>query len=179
MRDIIYDVAVSVDGFIAASDGDVSAFPHDGDHVTEYFERLSDYSTVIMGRATYEFGYDYGLLPGARAYPHMDHHIFTRSGRVPADKDVSVVTQEWTQVLARLRSIDGGPIYLCGGGLFAAFVASAGHLTDLVLKRTPLILGQGVPLFSGLNTPLGLSLVRSKSYASGVRLEHYKVTGIA
>ncbi len=177
MRDIIYDVAVSLDGFIAAPDGDVSAFPMEGDHVADYHDRLANYATVIMGRGTYEFGYAYGLDPGARAYPHMDHHIFTTSGAVPADKDVTVHAQDSAMALETLRASNEGPIYLCGGGQFAGFVANAGQLNEIIIKRIPVVLGAGIGVFAGLESSLVLAAVETKTYANGVRLERYRITG--
>jgi hypothetical protein len=57
MRRIVYDVAVSLDGYIAGKDDDISAFPGEGDHVSAYLARLETYQSVTMGRQTYEFGY--------------------------------------------------------------------------------------------------------------------------
>ena len=37
MREIIYDAAVSLDGFIAGPGGDASAFPGEGDHIRSLF----------------------------------------------------------------------------------------------------------------------------------------------
>ena len=71
MRRVVYDVAVSRDGFIAAPNNDVSLFPHHGEHVEAYKLRLQTYDCVLMGRHTYEFGYEFGLTRGAGAYPHM------------------------------------------------------------------------------------------------------------
>ena len=69
MQPIIYDVAVSVDGFISASNDDVSAFPTEGQIVEDYFLRLTTYQCAIMGKHTYEFGYRHGLKPGENPYP--------------------------------------------------------------------------------------------------------------
>ena len=173
MRRIIYDVAVSLDGYISGPDGDISAFPAEGDHVDAYFSRLGAYGTVVMGRATYEFGYAYGLVPGARAYPHMDHHIFSTGIHIPADSDVRVVRTDWAQALAALRDGDGEDIYLCGGGRFAAFVAGHGLLDRVRLKRAPVVLGRGVQLFEGLETSLRLRLLEHTCHASGVIYEEY------
>lgn len=146
MRRIIYDVAVSLDGFIAGPGGDISAFPAQGDHLQPYFDRLAGYETVIMGRSTYELGYRFGLAPGARAYPHMDHHIFSRSLSVPDPSAVTVVRERWAETLSDLRAGSGGDIYLCGGGAFAAFVTNLGLLDVLRMKIAPVAIGSGVRL---------------------------------
>ena len=76
MAEIIYYVAASLDGFISGKDGDISAFSQNGPCVDKYFEDLQDFKTVIMGRKTYEFGYQYGLEEGLPAYGHEAPYLF-------------------------------------------------------------------------------------------------------
>ena len=79
MPKIIYYVASSLDGFIAGPEDDISDFAAGGSGVDQYLSDLQNFKTVIMGRRTYEFGYQYGLKPGQPAYPHMEHFIFSSS----------------------------------------------------------------------------------------------------
>ena len=171
MRKIIYDVAVSLDGYIATLNGDASLFPHSGDHVTAYGERLLGYDTVIMGRKTYEYGYDFGLPPGARAYPHMAHYIFSKSLELPDSADVQVVRNNWLDQIDRLKSRTGGPIYLCGGGQFAGLLTQHGRIDILRLKIAPLLLGKGIKLFEGLTEPVQMQQRSFHSYENGVTFQ--------
>ena len=77
MREIIYYVANSLDGFIAGEQDDISGFVSGGNGVEQYFSDLAGFDTVIVGKNTYEFGYKFGLQPGQPAYPHMQHYIFS------------------------------------------------------------------------------------------------------
>ena len=79
MRNIVYYVAVSLDGYISGIDGSIEGFVPDGNGVDRYLRDLKDFDTVIMGRNTYEFGYRFGLEPGQAAYPHMEHYIFSEN----------------------------------------------------------------------------------------------------
>lgn len=175
MRQIIYDVATTLDGFIGGDGGDVSAFVNAGDHVDAYLARLKAYDTVVMGRRTYEFGYAFGLKPGQRAYPHMAHHVFSRSLALPAASDVEVVRENWIETIDQLRAAPGGDIYLCGGGAFAGYLANHGRIDRLIVKLNPVLLGRGVPLFVGLERPLSLRLTSTTRYTSGVALLEYAV----
>jgi len=170
MREIIYDVAVTLDGFIAGIGGDISAFPGEGPHVDAYLARLASYGTVIMGRKTYEFGYAYGLPPGARAYPHMDHHIFSASIDLPAEADVTIVRDTWLDHLDALRARPGAPIYLCGGGQFAGWMLAQGRIDRLVLKKAPVTLGRGIPLFAGTPLTAHWQIESVTPHANGVTL---------
>ncbi|MCK0139544.1 dihydrofolate reductase family protein [Aliiroseovarius sp. F47248L] len=170
MRKIIYDVAVSLDGFIAAPGGDASAFPGEGDHIAPYFDRLAGYGTVIMGRHTYEYGYGFGLEPGARAYPHMDHHIFSTSINLPDNADITIVRSDWLSYLSKLRSATGMPIYLCGGGQFAGWVLQQGLIDELIIKAAPITLGAGIPLFSDALLTTHWQTKAVTPYSNGVTL---------
>ena len=149
MGHLVYDVAVSLDGYISGPDGDISAFPSTGDHVDAYFERLQHYGTTVMGRNTYEFGYAYGLKPGQRAYPHMRHVIFSAGIALPQDSDVHVERDpaRWLSVIDTLKEETDHDIYLCGGGRFAGFLLEHERIDRLVVKLAPVIIGGGVPLF--------------------------------
>ena len=62
MRKIKYHVATTLDGFIARRDHTVGGFVEAGEHVTDYLDSLkNDYDVVLMGRRTYEFGFQFGV----------------------------------------------------------------------------------------------------------------------
>jgi len=108
LQSIIYDVAVSIDGCIAGPDGDISAFAEGGPVVEDYQARLRTYSCAIMGRATYEFGYRFGLAPGANPYPHMDCYVFSRTLEVPAGSDVHVFRDRAKETITNLKAQQNG-----------------------------------------------------------------------
>ena len=174
MRSIVYDVATSLDGFIAGPDDDISMFPAEGAHLDDYLARLQTYETVIMGRRTYEFGYAYGLEPGKRAYPHMDHHILSRSLTLPEDAEVAIVRDDWLGAVERLKRSDGGDIYLCGGGQLAGLLANHGLIDRLAFKLAPATIGAGVRLFGDTAGPQRFRLIDTKPYDSGVVLLTYR-----
>ncbi|MEM7321007.1 MAG: deaminase, partial [Pseudomonadota bacterium] len=89
MHPIVYDVAVSIDGYISVPSGDVSRFAHDGPVVDDYLARLSGYSVAIMGRKTYEFGYGFSLKPGQNPYRHMKTYVFSKSLTCPSDSEIT------------------------------------------------------------------------------------------
>ncbi len=174
MQPIIYDVAVSADGFIAGRDADVSAFPHIGPIVDDYVARLGTYAVALMGRATYEFGYAFGLKPGANPYPHLRSVVVSKTLDLPAGAEVEV----WRDLfgLADLRETATGPIYLCGGGALAGAIANAGHLTEMRLKRAPAVLGGGTPLFSGLTAPLALTPTDQTDYGNNLLFQSFGIS---
>lgn len=175
MHPIIYDVAVSLDGFISGPDGDVSGFAQTGPVVEDYQGRMAGYSVAIMGRATYEFGYRFGLQPGQNPYPSMRTLVFSRSLECPENSDVEVIRDRDREVFARLRATAAGEIYLCGGGVFAGALLEMGMIDTLRLKRAPILLGSGVRLFGERSTGAQLECSETKNYPGGYVFQAFRM----
>lgn len=176
MRKICYHVATTLDGYIAHRDGSIRGIVEDGDHVEDYLSSLQRYDTVIMGRRTYEFGYDFGLAPGERAYPNMTHWIFSKTIDISPADGVHVVRNDWLGKIDQLIASDGPEIYLCGGSVFAGTLLAAGRIGCLRLKVNPVVFGEGLPLFAGRQPDLSkFNLTNTKTYQSGVVLLDYEL----
>ena len=186
MRTLTYYVAASVDGFIAGPGGEFEFFGFEGDSaawiVAEYPETLPvqargplglagtpnrHFDTVLMGRRTYEPALAAGI---SSPYPHLRQLVFSRSLAVPTE-GVEVVADDPVAVVRRLKQEEGAGIWLAGGG------ALAGALRDevdvLVVKRNPVVLGAGVPLFAGPFAPTGLRRTGTRAFETGVVVETY------
>ncbi len=174
MHPIIYDVAVSLDGFISGPSGDISMFVHEGPVVEDYNRRLASYAAAIMGRSTYEFGYSFGLKPGQNPYPHMETTVFSQSIDDLKYCEVSVCKSATIGAVEKLKATAKGPIYLCGGGQFAGWLLDQGLINRIVLKRAPFIYGNGVSLFGGATAPRPFRKTASKAYENGYVLEEFR-----
>lgn len=174
MRDLVYDIAVSIDGFICRSDGGIQDFVPDGPHVADYRARLAGYDTVVMGRKTYEFGYQYGLAPGTRAYAHMDHYVFSSSLQFEHPHQLNIVAEGAGAVIRDLKDRSGSDIYLCGGSVFAGYLLQEQLIDRLVLKVNPVVIGEGLPLFFCPARAI-LKCTSTKRYDNGVLLAEYDV----
>lgn len=176
MHPVIYDVAVSADGFICGAGGDVAAFPHSGPVVEDYTARLGTYASVLMGRATYEFGYGFGLPPGANPYPGMEAVVVSTSIELPSGAEVRVLRCGLAAEVDRLRRAHG-PVYLCGGGALAGAMLDAGLLGRLRLERAPVLLGRGVRPFGDHAEPVPTRLMESRAYEDGVVYQEFDLAG--
>jgi dihydrofolate reductase len=171
MQPIIYDVAVSADGFICGPGADISGFPHHGPVVEDYLARLATYGAALMGRATYTFGYGYGLKPGANPYPGMEAFVVSTTLNLPGD-DVTVLRD--LEAILHIRARAARPVYLCGGGALATALLARGWIDEVVLKRAPILLGGGTSIWSGAGTPS--RLLEHRDYGAGLTLQRYALT---
>jgi len=175
MRKIIYYVATSLDGFISGPNGDIDGFAGGGKGVDQYLEDLQAFDTVIMGRNTYEFGYQYGLKPGQPAYPHMKHFIFSESLVLKdCHPNVKVVPRD-IRIVEQLKEEEGTDIYLCGGGTFAGWLLECGLIDILKIKLNPFIQGEGIPLFGKSKIQASLTLMDHKTYPEGLQILTYSL----
>jgi dihydrofolate reductase len=177
MRPMIYYVATTVDHYIAHEDESVHGFLAEGHHIPDYLNSLSDFDTVLMGRSTYEWGFQYGAQPGqpSPTYPHMMHYIFSRTLPDYQHPQVKVIREDAATVVRDIKQQDGKPIYLCGGGNFAGFLLENELIDELILKVNPVIFGEGIPLFGNSRKMVSLSLLDAKIYNNGVAFMHYQI----
>ncbi|HET6722322.1 MAG TPA: dihydrofolate reductase family protein [Chitinophagaceae bacterium] len=175
MRNIVYYVAVSLDGFIAGPEDDISGFVTGGPAVDQYLNDLKAFDTAIMGRKTYEFGYKFGLKPGGPAYPHMKHYIFSNSLQLDKRAATIVIHPIDINIIKKLKAENSSDIYLCGGGEFAGWLLDNEMIDFLKIKLNPLILGSGIKLFGSSKKKISTELVDIKSYNQGLQIINYRL----
>jgi len=176
MNKIVYYVASSIDGFIAGKNGDASAFTANGKGVQQYLNDLKEFETVIMGRKTYEYGYDFGLKPGAPAYPHMQHFIFSKNLVFENLADnVHLIRTYDLEEISKIKDKSNTDVYLCGGGQFAGWLLDNEKIDILKLKINPLVLGKGIRIFGESDKSYQLSLIDAVNYEDGLVISSYEI----
>jgi dihydrofolate reductase len=175
MRNIVYYVATSIDGFISGPNDDISGFAVESNGVQQYLEDLKFFDTVIMGRKTYEFGYKYGVVPGQPAYPHMTHYIFSDSLEFENAHEKVKVCKRDIHEIEQLKKTNGTDIYLCGGGEFAGWLLDHALIDILKIKLNPLILNGGVKLFGNSTKTFKTELLDTKNFDHGLQIITYKI----
>lgn len=175
MRKIIYYVATSLDGYIAGPGEDISGFVPEGSGVKQYLEDLKGFDTVIMGRSTYEFGYQYGLKAGSLAYPHMQHYIFSSTLTLEEKDPALHICPLEVGKIKELKAEAGTDIYLCGGGQFAGWLWEEGLIDQLKIKLNPLMLHSGTRLLADTSTNRKLRLLEEQSHDHGLKILTYEV----
>lgn len=179
MRNLIYDVAASLDNYIAHSNGSIDGFLTEGEFVTDFLERIKSYGAVLMGRKTYEWGYAFGLQKGQPAYtqvnPDLMNYIFSSSITFEPGELIDVVNGNEADFVRQLKAQDGKPIWLCGGGELAGKLLDAQLIDRLTVKLNPVVLGEGIRLFGPSQTKVKLQLIDSTPYDNGLVLLNYQL----
>jgi dihydrofolate reductase len=161
-------IATSLDGYIADENGEIgwlTEYEGKGDY--GYTDFINSVDTIIMGRLTYEQVLSFASWP----YPGKKCYVFSRRRQEP-DKNVIFVHDNPAEFMRRLKQEPGANIWLVGGaGLVAAFLKD--NLVDeFIISIIPIILGNGIPLFSLGNPQMKLSLLATRNYGELAQL-HY------
>ena len=173
MRRLKYHVAATIDGFIAHEDHTIDGFVPGGEHVDDYLLSLrTDYDVVLMGRRTYEFGFQFGIT---NPYPWMKQYVFSGTMERSPDSNVELVSENVVDFVRKLKDGTGKDIYLCGGANLATNLFREGLIDEILLKLNPIVFGSGIPLFLGAIKQTDLELIDSKRYANGVVFLQYRV----
>ncbi len=175
MKNIVYYVASSLDGFISGPNDDNSGFVGEGNGVEKYLGDLTTFGTVIMGRKTYEYGYLFGIKPGQLAYPHMEHFIFSDHLTFEVQDPKLHVKPIQLEEIEKIREGAETDVYLCGGGQFAGWLLDNQKIDVLKIKLNPLILGKGVKLFGASRQSFKTELLDTELYDKGLQFMTYKV----
>jgi dihydrofolate reductase len=188
MRELVYYVAVSIDGYIADPDGGFDAFLAEGDHAAVIFGEYGDalpahahaalgtepprtlFDTVIMGWNTLTPALDAGIRS---PYPHLRQIVASRRVR---ELDPAIeLTGDPLSTVHSLKNEEGLGIWLCGGGELAGALLPA--IDRLVLKRNPVVFGSGVPLFGNAPyEPRSFTPTSTRPFESGVVIEEYSAS---
>jgi len=164
-------IAASLDGYIASTDGSLDWLNKYGDvggGEFSYERFIAGIRTVVMGRGTYDAiaGFDVG-------WPYGGKRAFVVTSR-PIDQPVGPV-EIWSDgvdaLIAHLRALDDGDVWVIGGGRLQQAFIERGALESLALFLAPEIIGGGIPLFPPNGFARPVKLVSAEALKAGfVRL---------
>lgn len=175
MRRLRYNIAMSLDGYIADSHDAFDWILHDD--AVDFASLFARVYTIMLGRRTYDVVRAQGEMPwkpGTRVF------VVSRTLEPESHGSVTIVSGDPVAIASSLRRESGdSEIWLFGGGqLFAELLA--GNQVDAVeVTIVPVLLGGGVPMLAPTSSRATLALTGSHVYPSGMVALQYAVPGAA
>ena len=174
MRQVLYRVAASLDGYIAGPRGEVDWIVHDP--AVDFGKVYESVDTVLLGRRTYELT----RQPGAPPWPrNWRIYVFSRTVRPEDHPGVKVVRVDAARRVAALRAESGRDIWLFGGGSLFRSLLEAKQVDVVEVLVVPILLGGGTPLLEMGAPPALLALEQVERYPSGLLSLRYRVPAAA
>lgn len=173
MRRVRYNVAASLDGYIATSAGGYDWIPQDS--TVDFAALFAKVDTVLLGRHSYQAA----RQAGETVWPAESRvFVFSTTLRPEEHPDVTIVNADADTVVANLRAEPGdGDIWLFGGGQLFSRLLVAGQVDRVEVTVVPVLLGGGIPVSAPGAPEVQLALEGTRQYPTGMITLNYHVRG--
>lgn len=175
-------IATSLDGFIARKDGSIDWLekanatipPGEDCGYQKFFDSID---TLVMGRKTFE------TVLAFESWPYGDKRVVvlsTQLKEVPTHltKTVSLVSHSPRDLVEMLSNKGTRHIYLDGGRTIQSFLKE-NLVSEITVTRIPVLIGEGIPLFSNVGKDVSWDHVSTHTYENGFVQSHYRLLGPA
>jgi dihydrofolate reductase len=173
MKTNVY-IATSLDGFIAKKDGNLdwlNEIPNPDGSDFGFSEFLSTIDAIVMGKNTYEKILTFPEWPYIKPVFVLSNTIKTLPESLT--KKAELMSGNPGEILINLKKMNFQSVYIDGGLTINEFLKE--DLIDiLIITRIPVVLGNGIPLFSSLHNELQFEHVDTIVYNSSLVKSCYK-----
>lgn len=180
MRKLKLQVQLTVDGYVAGSNGEMDwvTFNWD-DQLKNYVNEITEpVDCIVLGRKLAQ-----GFIPHWASNPETEG-----AGKINSAKKVvftkTLDQSEWdntvlangdlTEEITHLKNQNGGDIIAYGGATFVAALIKQGLIDEFHLFVNPTAIGNGLPIFNELAHNQPLILVKSVAFDCGIVVLHYE-----
>ncbi|CAI9678995.1 dihydrofolate reductase family protein [Elizabethkingia anophelis] len=172
IKKIVLNLAVSLDGFIEGPNGETDWCIMDDDMGFEDF--LQSIDTIFYGRVSYDAWGNYQPESDADASEkdmwneiHSKQKIvFSHQDR--SDENANFITSDIIDKVDEIKKQNGKDIWLYGGANLIKTFICLGLIDVYKISLHPVVLGKGMPLFEDLKNSIGLKLLDTRIFKSGV-----------
>jgi dihydrofolate reductase len=183
MRNLIYSMGVSLDGFIAGPDGDIDWSAPDEELHRFHNQQTRELGTHLCGRRLYEVMRYWDTadqnpsaaeheLEFARIWQRLPKIVFSRT-LTEVEGNARLATEGIAEEVAKLREQPGKDLGVGGAGL-ASTCIELGLVDEYRLFVSPVVLGGGTPYFPALEDRTNLELVETQTFGSRVVYVRYR-----
>lgn len=187
MRKIIVTMWMTLDGFIAGPNNDMSFVNEFFDEAMGKYEDdiVSSADTLLLGRVTYEsFAGSWpnvankeGVSEGEKVYARklnaMRKIVFSKTLENPEWENSTVFKEIVPEEIRKLKEESGKDILIYGSASIVQALTNLNLIDEYQILLHPVILGDGKPLFQDIKEKHSLKLADSKTLPSGVVLLTY------
>ena len=173
-------MAASLDGFIARSDGAVDWLEtndefEDGDTMDPVFveEFLKTIDCYVMGSRTYETALNFDAKGLGWAYGDKPTFVLTNRELPRTRQTVEFYSGDLVRLVNERLKPSYRSIWFVGGGMVCGECLRLGLADEVRYSMMPIVIGEGIRFFAGLDQDVALHLMEVKAYRNGmVALRH-------
>jgi dihydrofolate reductase len=179
MQKIIVFNMVTVDGYFAGVDGDISWHNTDAEFGKFANVQTQEFGTLIFGRVTYDLMFSYWPKEDvtkndpivAGIMNNVDKIVFSRSMKKAHWNNTKLLKDIKKLEIEKLKQEAQKPIAIFGSGQIVQEFAKLGLIDEYRLMINPVTLGKGKPLFT---EKMKLQLTSNREFKNGNVLLTYE-----
>lgn len=165
MRKVVLFIAMSLDGYLADSEGKVGWLGgqgNDEEMIDSYSEFVEHVDTVVMGWNTY-YQVVTELSPEEWVYGNLESYVVTHRDGFSAER-IRFTGKEPCSLVRELKEKGGKDIWICGGADIVRQLMAEDLIDMYYISVIPMLLGKGIRLFQESGREIPLKLVKTRSY---------------
>jgi dihydrofolate reductase len=170
MRRLCYNVAMSLDGYIARPDGSFDWITEDS--TIDFAALFGRFDTLLMGKKTFNV---LASQPSGGPFDSMLKIVVTHDLHLKNNSAAIFVHEGIIDYVSRLKAESGKDIWLFGGGALFCQLLDAKLVETVEVAIMPILLGEGIPMLAPGSRAHLLTLVDCERLASGICMLKYDV----
>ena len=173
MRKLFWQMSVTLDGFIEGPNRELT---HTAEFADPDFDRyasemLQSIDGMLLGRVTYELFAGYWPSapgPDAERMNQLPKIVFSRTLEKVDWKNSRRAKGDVAEEVARLKQEPGKDLALFGSAGLASTLIRLGLIDEYRVFVTPIVLGDGTPMFKDVESTVPLQLQKATTWSSGI-----------
>jgi dihydrofolate reductase len=178
---------ISLDGFVAGPNGEMDWIKVDDEIFDFVGKRINRSDTALYGRVTYEMMENYwptaGDQPNASKHDIEHSKWYSKAKKIVLSKtmteagltNTTVISNHLSDRINEIKQQEGEDILLFGSPAATHSLIQQGLIDGYWLFVNPVILGQGIPLFTDIKDKIQLKLLSTRPFTCGVTELNYIV----
>jgi dihydrofolate reductase len=186
MRKVILSNSVTLDGFFEGPNKELDWHIVDGE-IREYaIDLLSKVDALLFGRVTYQLMADY--WPAAATNPstpksdleiadkmnNLPKIVFSKTLQEVKWNNSRLVKENIAEEISKMKQQPGKDMVIFGSGSIVSTFMQHGLIDEYRIIVNPIVLGNGNPLFKGINGKQNLKPLNTKVFDSGIVILFYE-----
>jgi len=167
-------IAASIDGYIADSGNGLSfldSVPNNENDDLGYNDFIDTIDCIVMGRNTYDVVIGFGI-----EWPYTVP-VFVLSNNLKSVSEqlqdkVEILHGDVEEVVNSLHKMGYERLYVDGKDVIRQFL-ERDMIDDMTITTIPILLGEGIPLFTPMRESKMFSLVNTKVYINDLVASHF------
>jgi dihydrofolate reductase len=173
---------VTLDGYFAGQDGDISWHMVDAEFQELAETNSNSGNTLLFGRVTYELMAGYWHSPDALKNDPVVAQGMNSSPKIVFSRTLSkadwantrLVKDDMLGEVRKLKQQSGKDLTVLGSGSIVAQLAQAGLIDEYQILLNPVVLGKGRTMFENVKDKLALKLIKTRTFGNGNVLLRYE-----